>query len=195
MAFKHCCFSFFMPAYISAFVFVQCRIYSKFHQKRMRELTEVGLKNFVHLFLVLANIAETADVASRMMELLQFLSPVSTSVAQKALIWKGYFAFMLTFVEKNMDISVLAEQPSTAFREKAKEFLVAQNDNVQKQNLWMLLSIYIDGIQEVFETSCYLNLSEEKLLNDGFSMLLPGCRGAELTTVFNFLQDVLSRLR
>ncbi|XP_053143556.1 protein MMS22-like isoform X2 [Hemicordylus capensis] len=174
---------------------IKGRIYSKFHQKRMRELTEVGLQNLFHLFLILAAIAETEDVASRMMELLHFLSPVSTSIAQRALIWKGYFAFILMYVEKNMDISVLAEQVSNAFREKAKDFLVTKNDLMQKQNLWMLLSTYIDGVQEVFETSNYLQLSEEKLLNDGFSMLLPGCRGAELVAVLNFLQDVLFRLR
>ncbi|XP_061479375.1 protein MMS22-like [Rhineura floridana] len=174
---------------------IKGRIYSKFHQKRMQELTEVGLQNFLYLFLVLAAIAETKDVASRMMELLRFLSPISISISQRALIWKGYFAFILTYVEKNMDISVLAEQVSNAFREKAKVFLVTKNDPSQKQNLWMLLSTYVDGVQEVFETSCYLHLSEEKLLNDGFSMLLPGCRGAELSRVLSFLQDVLFRLR
>uniref|UniRef100_A0A670II59 Protein MMS22-like n=1 Tax=Podarcis muralis TaxID=64176 RepID=A0A670II59_PODMU len=174
---------------------IKGRIYSKFHQKRMRELTEVGLQNFFHLFLVLAAIAETEDVASRVMELLHFLSPVSTSLSLRALIWKGYFAFILTYVERNMDISVLAEEVSNDFHKKAKEFLVARNDPLQKQNLWVLLSTYVDGVQEVFETSCHLHLSEEKLLNDGFSMLLPGCRGAELARVFSFLQDVLFRLR
>ncbi|XP_058030990.1 protein MMS22-like isoform X2 [Ahaetulla prasina] len=174
---------------------IKGRIYSKFHQKRMCELTEVGLQNFLYLFLVLAALAETEDVASRMMELLRFLSPTSTSVTQKALIWKGYFAFILTYIDKSMDIRVLAEPLSAAFCEKAKEFLVARNDLVQKQNLWMLLSTYVDGIQEVFESSLYLNLSEEKLLSDGFSMLLPGCRGAELIAVLNFLQAVLFRLR
>ncbi|XP_034264928.1 protein MMS22-like isoform X1 [Pantherophis guttatus] len=174
---------------------IKGRIYSKFHQKRMCELTEVGLQNFLYLFLVLAALAETEDVASRMMELLRFLSPTSTSVTQKALIWKGYFAFILTYIDKSMDIRVLAEPLSAAFCEKAKEFLVARNDLVQKQNLWMLLSTYVDGVQEVFESSLYLNLSEEKLMSDGFSMLLPGCRGAELTAVLNFLQAVLFRLR
>lgn len=161
----------------------------------MCELTEVGLQNFLYLFLVLAALAETEDVASRMMELLRFLSPTSTSVTQKALLWKGYFAFILTYVDKSMDIGMLAEPLSVAFCEKAKEFLVARNDLLQKQNLWMLLSTYVDGVQEVFESSLYLNLSEEKLMSDGFSMLLPGCRGAELAAVLNFLQAVLFRLR
>ncbi|XP_067323526.1 protein MMS22-like [Anolis sagrei] len=174
---------------------IKGRIYSKFHQKRMRELTEVGLQNYFYLFLLLAAIAETEDVSSRMTELLRCFSPSSTSIPLRTLIWRGYFAFMLTYVEKNMDISVLAEEISNAFHEKAKEFLVGRNDLLQKQNLWMLLSTYLDGVQEVFEISRCLNLSEEKLLSEGFSMLLPGCRGAELSTVLNLLQDVLFRLR
>ncbi|XP_029892094.1 protein MMS22-like [Aquila chrysaetos chrysaetos] len=174
---------------------IKGRIYSKFHRRRMKELTEVGLQNFFNLFLMLAIVAETEDIVSRVLDLLDFLTPSSLTVSQRALIWRGHFAFLLIYVEKNMDISVLAEKLSNAFREKAKEFLVTKNDYAQKQNLWTLLSTYIDGVQEVFETSCYLSLSEEKLLNDGFTMLLPACRGTELSMVLNFLQVVLARLR
>ncbi|KFQ62390.1 Protein MMS22-like, partial [Pelecanus crispus] len=174
---------------------IKGRIYSKFHRRRMQELTEAGLQNFFNLFLMLAIVAETEDIVSRVLDLLDFLTPPSITVSQRALIWRGHFAFLLIYVEKNMDISVLAEKLSNAFREKAKEFLVTKNDYTQKQNLWTLLSTYIDGVQEVFETSCYLSLSEEKLLNDGFTMLLPACRGAELSMVLNFLQVVLARLR
>ncbi|XP_010211554.1 PREDICTED: protein MMS22-like [Tinamus guttatus] len=174
---------------------VKGRIYSKFHRKRMQELTEVGLQNFFNLFLMLATVAETEDIVSRVLDLLNFLTPSSVTVSQRALIWRGQFAFLLIYVEKNMDISVLAEKLANAFREKAKEFLVTKNDYTQKQNLWTLLSTYVDGVQEVFETSCDLNLSQEKLLNDGFTMLLPACRGAELSMVLNFLQVVLARLR
>ncbi|XP_027550523.1 protein MMS22-like isoform X1 [Neopelma chrysocephalum] len=174
---------------------IKGRIYSKFHRRRMQELTEVGLQNFFNLFLMLAIVAETEDIVSRVLDLLDFLAPSSITVSQRALIWRGHFAFLLIYVEKNMDISVLAEKISSAFREKAKEFLVNKNDYTQRHSLWTLLSTYIDGVQEAFETSCYLSLSEEKLLNDGFTMLLPACRGAELSMVLNFLQVVLARLR
>ncbi|XP_017674174.1 PREDICTED: protein MMS22-like [Lepidothrix coronata] len=174
---------------------IKGRIYSKFHRRRMQELTEVGLQNFFNLFLMLAIVVETEDIVSRVLDLLDFLAPSSITMSQRALIWRGHFAFLLIYVEKNMDVSVLAEKISSAFREKAKEFLVNKNDYTQRHNLWTLLSTYVDGVQEVFETSCYLSLSEEKLLNDGFTMLLPACRGAELSMVLNFLQVVLARLR
>ncbi|XP_043921666.1 protein MMS22-like [Protopterus annectens] len=174
---------------------IKGRVYSKFHQRKMQELTETGLQNFLNLFLVLADVAEIEDVVSRVSELLNLLSPSAISPDQKSLIWRGYFAFLLMYVEKNLDIGVLAENLSKEFQEIAKEFLVTKNDLSRKVTLWKLLSVYIDGVQEVFETSCYLHLSEEKLLNDGFSLLLPACRESELNFVLSFLQTVLARLR
>nr|XP_058938983.1 protein MMS22-like isoform X3 [Kogia breviceps] len=172
---------------------VKGRIYSKFHQKRMEELTEVGLQNFFSLFLLLACVAEVEDVASHVLGLLKFLKPAFIT---SPLIWKGQMAFLLMYTQKNLDISVLAEIFSGAFREKAKEFLVSKNDEMgQRQTLWSLLSIYIDGVQEVFETSHCLHPSHEKLLNDGFSMLLRACQESELRTVLSFLQAVLARIR
>ncbi|XP_032714063.1 protein MMS22-like [Lontra canadensis] len=172
---------------------IKGRIYSKFHQKRMEELTEVGLQNFFNLFLLLAAVAEVEDVASHVLDLLNFLKPSSVT---SSIIWKGQVAFLLMYTQKNLDIGVLAEKFSGAFREKAKEFLVSKNDEMgQRKSLWILLSIYIDGVQEVFETSHCLYPSHEKLLNDGFSMLLRACQESELRTVLSFLQAVLARIR
>lgn len=161
----------------------------------MEELTEVGLQNFFSLFLLLAAVAEIEDVASHVLDLLDFLKPTFIT-SHRALIWKGQMAFLLMYAQKNLDIGVLAEKLSCAFREKAKEFLVSQKDEMaQRHTLWTLLSIYMDGIQEVFETSYSLCPSHEKLLNDGFSMLLRACREHELRAVLNFLQAVLARIR
>lgn len=159
----------------------------------MEELTEVGLQNFFSLFLLLAAVANVEDVASHVLDLLNFLNPTFTT---SHLIWKGQVAFLLMYTQKNLDIDVLAEKFSRTFQEKAKEFLVSKNDEVgQRRTLWTLLSIYIDGVQEVFETSHCLHPSHEKLINDGFSMLLRACQESELRTVLNFLQAVLARIR
>ena len=170
-----------------------CRIYSKFHQRRMEELTVDGLQNFFNLFLLLAAVAEIEDVTSHVLDLLHFLRP---ALKVSHLLWKGQAAFLLKYTQKNLDIGVLAEKFSDAFREKAKEFLVSKNDEMgQRQALWTLLSIYIDGVQEVFETSHCLHPSHETLLNDGFSMLLRACQESELRTVLHFLQALLARIR
>nr|XP_015210975.1 PREDICTED: protein MMS22-like isoform X2 [Lepisosteus oculatus] len=174
---------------------IKGRIYSKFHQRKMQELSEAGLMNFLSLFLVLAATAEMEDVVSRVSDLLALLSPASISVAQRALIWRGQFAFILLYEEKGLDVGVLAEQLSLAFKQVAKEFYLKTTDHTRKLSLWTLLSTYIEGVQEVFETSSYLHLSEEKLLNEGFGMLLPACRESELQTTLCFLQTILAQLR
>jgi hypothetical protein len=50
-------------------------------------------------------------------------------------------------------------------------------------------------VDEVFETSVCLGLSEEKLLNEGFGLLLPACCQSELSSALGFLQIVLRVLR
>ncbi|XP_041044792.1 protein MMS22-like isoform X2 [Carcharodon carcharias] len=171
------------------------RIYSKFHQRKMQELTELGLQNFFSLFLVLAAVAGIEDVVSRISDLLDLLKPSQLSIAQQSLIWKGYFAFLLMYEEKNVDISFLATKLSTNFQNVTKEFYLKTTDHTRKLTLWPLLSTYIEAVQEVFETSSYLHLSEEKLLNEGFSLLYRACRESELNTALMFLQVVLARLR
>ncbi|XP_060676817.1 protein MMS22-like [Hemiscyllium ocellatum] len=171
------------------------RIYSKFHQRKMQELTELGLQNFFSLFLVLAAVAGIEDVVSRVADLLDLLKPSKLSIAQQALIWKGYFAFLLMYEEKNVDISFLATKLSANFQIVTKEFYLKTTDHTRKVTLWPLLAAYIEAVQEVFETSSYLHLSEEKLLNEGFSLLYRACRESELNAALTFLQVILARLR
>lgn len=161
----------------------------------MQELTELGLQNFLSLFLVLAEVAGMEDVVSRVSDLLDFLKPSLLSIAQQSLIWKGHFAFLLMYEEKNADISFLATKLSTNFQNVAKEFYLKTTDHTRKVTLWPLLLTYIDAVQEVFENSSFLHLSEEKLLNQGFDLLYRACRECELTAALTFLQIVLARLR
>lgn len=72
------------------------RIYSKFSQKKMQELSESGLMNFLLLFLVVARRVELEDVASRACELLGFLPP-NCSPGHRTLVWRGQLSMLLLF--------------------------------------------------------------------------------------------------
>lgn len=61
------------------------RLYSKFHQRRMTELSDTGLLHFLLLFLVLAQCAELEDVASRACDLLAMLPADSTPLSLRTL--------------------------------------------------------------------------------------------------------------
>ncbi|KAL4657459.1 protein MMS22-like [Arapaima gigas] len=174
---------------------IKGRVYSKFHQRRMLELSEGGLMNFLLLFLVLARTAEPEDVCVRACELLALRPTGSLSISQRALLWRGQLAFILLFQERGLDVAALADRLAEAFTQVAREFYLKTTEVTRKLALWPLLGAYIEGVQEVLESSVHLHLSEEKLLNQGFSLLLPACRQSELSSALGFLQSALAQLR
>ncbi|XP_064198170.1 protein MMS22-like [Anguilla rostrata] len=171
------------------------RIYSKFHQRRMKELSEGGLSNFLLLFLVLARAGELEDVAARTFDLLELLSPPPLGPALQALVWRGQLALLLLFVEKGLDVGALAERLGAAFARVAREFYLKTTEPARKLALWGPLESYLEGAEEVFQTSAFLHLSEERLLNQGFSLLLPACRPSEINSALGFVQSILAQLQ
>lgn len=72
------------------------RIYSRFSSKKMQELSEAGLMNFLLLFLVVARQVELEDVANRACELLGFL-PSNCPLGHRTLVWRGQLSLVLLF--------------------------------------------------------------------------------------------------
>ncbi|XP_077431959.1 protein MMS22-like [Vanacampus margaritifer] len=173
---------------------IKGRICSKFSSKKMKDLTEAGLMNFLLLFLVVARKMEVEDVASKICELLAFL-PSDCPPGYRTLVWRGQLALVLLFQEKGLDLGPLASGLATSFNNIAKEFYNKTTEMSRKLALWGPLGSYLEGVAEVFETSSRLNLSEEILLSEGFDWLLRACRQSELNSVLGFLQTVLAQLR
>uniref|UniRef100_A0AAX7U7K7 Protein MMS22-like n=1 Tax=Astatotilapia calliptera TaxID=8154 RepID=A0AAX7U7K7_ASTCA len=173
---------------------IKGRIYSKFSPKKMQELSEAGLMNFLLLFLVVARQADLEDVASRACELLGFL-PSNSPLGHRTLIWRGHLSMVLLFQERGLDVGAQASLLTSSFNETAKEFYNKTTEVSRRLALWGPLGSYLEGVAEVFETSTTLSLSEEKLLGDGFNWLLPACRQSELNSALGFLQIVLAQLR
>lgn len=80
----------------------------------MQELSEVGLMNFLLLFLVVARQVELEDVASRACELLGFL-PSNCPPGQRTLVWRGQLSLLLLFqvwfVKQKYDLEVYCCKP------------------------------------------------------------------------------------
>jgi hypothetical protein len=160
----------------------------------MQELSEAGLMNFLLLFVVVARQAELEDVAGRACELLGLLPPDSPP-AQRSLVWRGQLALLLLFQERGLDVGAQASWLAASFSQTAREFYLKTTEPSRRLALWGPLGSYLEGVAEVFETSASLGLSEEKLLNEGFGLLLPACRQSELSSTLGFLQIVLRELR
>uniref|UniRef100_A0A3Q3WY48 Protein MMS22-like n=1 Tax=Mola mola TaxID=94237 RepID=A0A3Q3WY48_MOLML len=173
---------------------IKGRIYSRFSSKKMQELSEAGLMNFLLLFLVVARQTELEDVASRACELLGFL-PSNCPTGHRTLVWRGQLSLLLLFQERGLDVGAQASWLATSFKETAKEFYDKTTEVSRKLALWGPLGSYLEGVAEVFEMSTGLSLSEERLLNEGFDWLLPACRLSELNSALSFLQIILTQLR
>ncbi|XP_041648604.1 protein MMS22-like [Cheilinus undulatus] len=173
---------------------IKGRIYSKFSSKKMQDLSEAGLMNFLLLFLVVAWQMELEDVASRASELLGLL-PSNCPSGHRTLVWRGQLSLLLLFQERGLDVGAQASWLASSFNETAKEFYNKTTEVSRRLALWGPLGSYLDGVTEVFETSTTLSLSEDKLLNEGFDWLLPACRLSELNSALGCLQTVLAQLR
>lgn len=173
---------------------IKGRIYSKFSSKKMQELSEAGLMNFLLLFIVVARQVELEDVAGRACELLGFL-PSNCPPGHRTLVWRGQLTLLLLFQERGLDVGAQAGWLASSFNDTAKEFYNKTTEMSRKIALWGPLGSYLEGVAEVFETSTSLSLSEEKLLNEGFDWLLPACRQSDLNSALGFLQTVLAQLR
>ncbi|XP_076135532.1 protein MMS22-like [Alosa pseudoharengus] len=174
---------------------IKGRIYSKFHQRRMAELSELGLMNFLLLFLVLARSAELEDVSGRAFDLMALLPAGTMPPAHRALLWRGQLALLLLYVGRGLDAGAHADRLATSFTQVAREFYLKTTEPSRKLALWQPLGAYLDGVTEVLETSGHLCQAEERLLNEGFAMLLPACRQSELASTLGFLQTALAQLR
>ncbi|XP_041843548.1 protein MMS22-like isoform X2 [Melanotaenia boesemani] len=173
---------------------IKGRIYSRFSSKKMQQLSEAGLMNFLLLFLVVAQEVELEDVASRACELLGFL-PSNCPPAYRTLVWRGQLSLLLLFQNRGLDVGAQASWLAASFNDTAKEFYNKTTEMSRRIALWGPLGSYLEGVAEVFETSPSLSLSEEKLLNEGFDWLLPACRQSELNSALGFLQIILAQLR
>ncbi|XP_026998662.2 protein MMS22-like [Tachysurus fulvidraco] len=170
---------------------IKGRIYSKFHERRMAELSESGLHHFLLLFLVLSLCADLEDATDRAFDLLALRLPAATAVMS----WRGRMALLLGFVERGVDLGGVATRISTCFSSAAREFYLKTTPVPRRAELWRLISAYLEGVGQVWQSSATLCLSEEKLINEGFSLLLPACGAKELDTALDFLQVALTQLR
>ncbi|XP_053397350.1 protein MMS22-like isoform X2 [Mercenaria mercenaria] len=172
---------------------VKGRIYSKFHARRVQELMESGLYNLSTLFITLGMTADLEDVASKLCDFYDMLDVQSITFAKRSVVWRGAFTLMLVYVERNMDVGFLADRMMAAFDNAVSDFGAAGIDS--KHLLWKLILIYIEGLQEVIETSSTLQLSEYKLICPAVHKLLTVCSEHELRSTLSMLHSVVQKFR
>ncbi|KAL4233050.1 Protein MMS22-like [Mactra antiquata] len=172
---------------------VKGRIYSKFHARRLQELMECGLYNLTVLFVSLGMTADLEDVSSKLCDFYDMLDINAITYAKRCVIWRGAFTLMLVYVSQDMDISFLADKMSSTFEHVVNDYETAGIDN--KHNLWKLILIYLEGLEEVVESSKNILQSQYKLLGPALHKLLTICSEQELRTTLSTLHAVITKYR
>lgn len=172
---------------------IKGRFYSKFHKRRMEELNNTGLCQFIGLFLTLSCVADLEDVANKMCSFLDLLDFSMMQQDKKTSVWKGLFALMLIYKERNVDFGYLAERMSQYFSSVARDYTeCSSRDKSHQKDTWRLITLYLDNTQDVFEHKNKQDLSEGSLLADGFQFLFRYCRDNELRYLLMFVQTTLA---
>ncbi|KAI0228829.1 Protein MMS22-like [Lamellibrachia satsuma] len=162
------------------------RFYSRFHSRRMQELSETGLNHLTTLFLSLTYSVSLQDVGSKLFDFYHMLDMKVIDVHRHRAIWRGSFALMLRFLEKELDIGFMAEKMVQDFNWLCAE--LRQSGEGPSPN-YELVMFYVDSLQDIIEAST-LYLHQHQLLGTGLRDLLHCCRVSELSVLMN-LVDVL----
>jgi len=161
----------------------------------MEELNSTGLHHFINLFLTLSCVADLEDVANKMCSFLDLLDFNKMQQEKKMCVWKGLFALTLIYKEKNVDFGYVAERLSQNFASVARAYAEScSRDKSHQKNCWQLITLYLDSTQDVFDHKNKQDLSESKLLANGFQFLFRSCRDNELRYLLTFVQTTLTSL-
>ncbi|XP_041352172.1 protein MMS22-like [Gigantopelta aegis] len=174
---------------------IKGRFFSKFHQRRMQELTELGLQNFSCLFLTLALTVELEDVANKLCSFYDMVEFSDTNIQKRSVVWLGGLALAQIYVERGMDMAFIADKLVTSFNSVCKEFVELGLDPSRRYRLWRMISLYLEATQDIFENSPSLGCSEHRLLGNGVGCILSVCRDSELRFTLMTLHSVFSTFR
>ncbi|KAH7946759.1 hypothetical protein HPB52_004176 [Rhipicephalus sanguineus] len=170
------------------------RICSRFHAKRVEELTELGLQNCSLLFLVLALSVDLEEPVDRLLSVLA-LVPSESPVEKLRVALRSLFAVLLLLQASSADLSKVAQRTAGWFFERCVG-LGPQSGNAAIQSLRsLLLPVYMEGIREVMDTSSQLDCSEHALLVPEMALLLEQCSTSQQEDMLGTIHEAAEKLR
>ncbi|PVD27882.1 hypothetical protein C0Q70_10457 [Pomacea canaliculata] len=173
---------------------IKGRFYSKFHQRRMQDLTETGLHNLTCLFLVLALCVDPEEVALKLSNLYDMLDPATWRFSLRVRIWCGALAMIEQLVKANHDISVLAEKMAFSFNTLCRQLSEGKLDYTQRQEASGLVAMYLHGVQAIVDHS-HLKGAEYLFIGEGIRLTLENGNESEVRNMLTTLDTIAARLR
>ncbi|XP_068231721.1 protein MMS22-like isoform X2 [Palaemon carinicauda] len=168
------------------------RIYSKFHSRKVSELSPMGLYNSITLFLCLANTTDMVDVTDKLCELFY---KKDLRANKSKVLWHGFLTAFLLLVESGCNITSVSEKFISLVTSGCQTYITS-NDAMHKRDWGQVIILLADGIQEIFENSNDLTLGQHSLLCKGLGSVLQNGgiseRNAILLAINSALNKVLS---
>eukprot|EP00057_Strongylocentrotus_purpuratus_P027877 XP_011682351.1 PREDICTED: protein MMS22-like [Strongylocentrotus purpuratus] len=174
---------------------LQGRLYSKFHSRTMQELGDIGLQHFFDLFLTLALLVDLSSLTIRVLDFVDLVPVTNTNISRQLLIWRGLLALCLVHEERQCDLELVSDKLMTSFNTVVRTYNQIKCDTLRKSDCWNLIVCYLEGVQEVIDSSNLLNLSEDKFIASGLGELLSSAGEQEIRSVLMFVQTTMARHR
>ncbi|KAK3873482.1 hypothetical protein Pcinc_021512 [Petrolisthes cinctipes] len=171
---------------------VRGRVYSRFHSRLMGELSSTGLHHAASLFLTLATVTDPLDVITKLCELL-VLVPSRGSSGRMRVVWRSFLACALLLVGAGADLTNLTHKFTPLVASVVTQYTAARDSSTRRE-LGQLLVVYAEGVQEVFEESPDLSLSQHTLLCGSLAPVLPQVGISELKAVLAMLHTALAKV-
>ncbi|KAK4301907.1 hypothetical protein Pmani_025978 [Petrolisthes manimaculis] len=171
---------------------VRGRVYSRFHSRLMGELSSTGLHHAASLFLTLATVTDPLDVITKLCELL-VLVPSRGSSGRMRVVWRSFLACALLLVGTGADLTNLTHKFTPLVSSVVSQYTAARDPSTRRE-LGQLLVVYAEGVQEVFEESQDLSLSQHTLLCGSLAGVLPQVGISELKAVLSMLYTALTKV-
>jgi hypothetical protein len=169
------------------------RFYSKFHRKKLQELTETGLANFNSLFMVLASVGDVMDVGKKMADYTSMaIGGLSVDVPKCQTVLRGQFALLQLCAEKEQDMGAIAEVVSKEFGSWQRSWMGQAFGSNKRVSLWKVMSQYLDSVCVIVRKSKQLVYSEHVLLDVDLNAVFMHCRETELSHLLNCLASIVS---
>ncbi|PIK52793.1 hypothetical protein BSL78_10304 [Apostichopus japonicus] len=182
---------------------LQGRLFLTLRGSFLNRLNGEGLTRILTLFLALMMVQGVDDLFHCVLEVLDkisSLSSISNIISTEFYCFSGnllggLFAISLAQQDALHDLSPLADRLVQDFNKNCSLFKQTNLDAKDRSTLWSKICNYVMDVQDVIEGSRWLNLSEEKLIGQGFSFVLPACTDAELPRMLTFIQTVIQHFR
>ena len=164
--------------------FMKGRIYSKFHSKRMSQLTPLGLYHTVQLFLSISLVCDEQSVCTKLVDLLSDSKP--TTPARLLKVFLGLFSGIQRLLMIDASVEYCARKASDML-----EWTLKLSEKATGKDFDEVLSSYCDFFCEVMKSGKSLSFGQHFLVCDALSKFFTRGSRVERKWILVALESVL----